>query len=376
LVAILQAEKADDETREQAIAAAGMVKAADLLAIEYTLVITNVPFLSRGKQSDLLKKHIEDHYKEAKQDLATAFLDRLLMLCARNGGVALVTPQNWHFLTSYGNFRRILLKTRHWHTIARLGPAAFQNMNWWAATTQLSILSEETPPHTAWFCDVDASKTRITDEKPFHLKHNPVTVTTQADQLANPDARIAPELGATASFLRDRADSLQGLATADYSRFGCCFWEVSAPSSKWTFQQSTVLQNCMYGGKEHALRWEEGRGELAKNPLARIQGLAALGKQGVAVSQMNRLCATLYMGELFDNNTAVIIPTEVADLSAIWAYCSSPDFYEEVRKIDKSTAVTNATLVKVPFDLAHWQKVAAEKYPNGLPEPESDDPTQ
>ena len=33
-------------------------------------------------------------------------------------------------------------------------------------------------------------------------------------------------------------------------------------------------------------------------------------------------------------------------------------------------------LVKVPFDLAHWQKVAIEKYPNGLPDPESDDPTQ
>ena len=30
----------------------------------------------------------------------------------------------------------------------------------------------------------------------------------------------------------------------------------------------------------------------------------------------------------------------------------------------------------MPFDLAHWQQVAAEKYPNGLPEPYSDDPTQ
>ncbi|MDP9362640.1 MAG: BREX-1 system adenine-specific DNA-methyltransferase PglX [Chloroflexota bacterium] len=32
--------------------------------------------------------------------------------------------------------------------------------------------------------------------------------------------------------------------------------------------------------------------------------------------------------------------------------------------------------MKVPFDLDHWQQVAAEKYPNGLPEPHSDDPTQ
>jgi len=33
-------------------------------------------------------------------------------------------------------------------------------------------------------------------------------------------------------------------------------------------------------------------------------------------------------------------------------------------------------LVKVPFDLDHWTKVAQEKYPNGLPKPYSDDPTQ
>ena len=31
---------------------------------------------------------------------------------------------------------------------------------------------------------------------------------------------------------------------------------------------------------------------------------------------------------------------------------------------------------KVPFDLAHWQKVAAAKYPDGLPKPFSSDPTQ
>jgi hypothetical protein len=47
-----------------------------------------------------------------------------------------------------------------------------------------------------------------------------------------------------------------------------------------------------------------------------------------------------------------------------------------VRQIDASLKVTNAVFVEVPFDLAYWQKVAAERYPNGLPEPYSNDPTQ
>lgn len=33
-------------------------------------------------------------------------------------------------------------------------------------------------------------------------------------------------------------------------------------------------------------------------------------------------------------------------------------------------------MVKVPFDLAYWRQVATERFPNGLPKPYSDDPTQ
>jgi hypothetical protein len=47
-----------------------------------------------------------------------------------------------------------------------------------------------------------------------------------------------------------------------------------------------------------------------------------------------------------------------------------------VRRIDQSLKVTNNTLVKIPFEAARWRRVAAENYPNGLPEPDSNDPTQ
>ena len=38
--------------------------------------------------------------------------------------------------------------------------------------------------------------------------------------------------------------------------------------------------------------------------------------------------------------------------------------------------MTAATLTKVPFELERWQRVAAEEYPQGLPKPFSNDPTQ
>ncbi len=63
-------------------------------------------------------------------------------------------------------------------------------------------------------------------------------------------------------------------------------------------------------------------------------------------------------------------------LPAIWCFCSSPEYHQAVRRIDQKLNVTNATLTKVPFDLDHWTIVASERYPNGLPLPYSDDPTQ
>jgi hypothetical protein len=91
---------------------------------------------------------------------------------------------------------------------------------------------------------------------------------------------------------------------------------------------------------------------------------------------MRKLPVTLYNKFAFDNNTAVIIPKNECHLPAIWCFCSSPEYNQAVRQIDQSLKVTNATLVKVPFNLDHWTKVAEEKYPNGLPKPYTDDPTQ
>jgi hypothetical protein len=75
-------------------------------------------------------------------------------------------------------------------------------------------------------------------------------------------------------------------------------------------------------------------------------------------------------------NTAMIVPRDTTHLPPIWCFCSSAEFNEAVRRIDQALKVTNATLVKIPFDLEYWQQVAAERYPNGLPKPHSDDPTQ
>jgi hypothetical protein len=88
------------------------------------------------------------------------------------------------------------------------------------------------------------------------------------------------------------------------------------------------------------------------------------------------LPVTLYSGELYDQSSTAIIPQDPKHLPALWAFCSSEEFFPAVQLVDGKRNKTNQTYVKIPFDLAHWQKVAAEKYPHELPKPFSSDPTQ
>ena len=91
---------------------------------------------------------------------------------------------------------------------------------------------------------------------------------------------------------------------------------------------------------------------------------------------MSGLPTALHTQTAFDTNCAVVLPRDEKLLPAIWCFCSSPDYIESVRRIDQKMNVTNATLVKVPFDLKYWVKMAEEQYPNGLPLSYTNDCTQ
>src|SRR5690606_11830862 len=84
----------------------------------------------------------------------------------------------------------------------------------------------------------------------------------------------------------------------------------------------------------------------------------------------------LFDGDFFDDNTAVLIPHNASHRDALWAFVSDESFSAEVRKVDQALKVTSSSFLAIPFDLKRWQNVALQRYPNGLPEPESDDPTQ
>src|SRR5690606_31210452 len=105
-------------------------RAGKLLAQKYVWQITNVPYLSSGKQDDALKEYGEKNYPRSKGDLATVFYEKLLNSTIKGGTSAVVIPQNWLFLFTYNAFRKYLLQNYEWNILARLGAKAFQTPMW------------------------------------------------------------------------------------------------------------------------------------------------------------------------------------------------------------------------------------------------------
>ena len=479
------AEEPSDEGREAAIAARGVAQAAELLAGQYHLVVTNVPYLARGKQAEKLRKFCADHHPAAKNDLATVFLERCLALCTQGGTASLVLPQNWLFLTSYRKLREKLLTNETWNLIAWLGEGGFESsaaagafvalltlsrgnqvaQNWSlteaAAASSLLRLDtadahsagpvEDAPPSRAGRHGLDAvdaqlaghvrgaspdtvglhesnasdprsvsnvqgssgggaslhgleisdgqpaspayaalhnradlhgldvSTVRSASEKAAGLRSLDIHRVEQSVQLKNPDARVTLDDASGIALLSNYADGVHGFGSKDSPRFFRQFWEIDNFADDWQFLQTTVDQTSPWLGCEQVVFWQRGSGILAergKLGLAVPAGRMAWGRLGVAVSQMRTLPSALYTGEIFDKNVAVVSPEKEAHLPAIWCYCSSPEYHDAVRRIDQSLKVTNASLTKVHFDLERWTDVARREYPNGLPRPYSDDPTQ
>lgn len=372
-----QTTKYQNDTTELKVIAQGLAKAAELLVGQFTLVITNVPYLGRGNQNEVIMEYCSRFYPETKNDLATCFIERCLKLCSEDSGTAaLVTPQSWLFSDGYKKFRHRLLIEVTWDSLARLGSHAFETIGGEVVNVALNTLSVKAPSQEHCLMGLDASSELSAVEKAYALVNSKVTIVSQFEQLKNPDGRVILDKEYTSSSIRlsEYVLVLQGSSTGDDGKFIREFWEVKNYLRwKWLLGPSSEGD---FSGRSVVWDWPSDNCELATYKGARIQGLDAVGQKGISVGASGRVVIGLYLGEFYNKALASIIPKNQLDLSALVCFFESGEFEVEVRRLDKKLAITPGTFGKVPFDLAHWKAIAANRYPGGLPKPRSNHPTQ
>ena len=240
----------------------------------------------------------------------------------------------------------------------------------------LFSLTRQKPNEQTHYWGVDVSADKSPAAKAVNLRSSDIKYIPQVKQLTNPDYGITLETENVTNRLGLYANSLAGLDNGDTLQFRFFWWEIPYIDTVWVFQVNSAKNTELFTGRERILRWENGKGKLTACPGARISNIDMWDQKGLYVSRMGDLPSTLCLRSAWDRNGAFIIPKKEGDLLALWAFASSESFSPEVRKINQKLSVAESAFEKVPFDLEHWQKVAEENYPNGLPAPYSNDPTQ
>jgi hypothetical protein len=380
----LAAEHANVDEGELAISAQGLLDAAELLMSRFTLVATNVPYLGIRKQRRELTDFAREYHEDARHELATMFMERCLTFCKRESTTAVVSQQSWLSIGSYEGLRESLLKTTKWNLVARLGPGAFEEISGEVVNIGFFVLTQRPPLIGDTFAALDVTFAKSPALKAFHCASAPVVAVLQLAQSDNPDSRIVFEPASTGSKVNAFARSLAGIQNGDSPMYLRYFWEVPMAGETWSFQRTSPSSTRTTGGMNTLIYYDTHEGHLRAPSKWRREALhdsdqrgkPFWGKRGVLIARMGNLPASLYLGELYDQACAAIVPENNDVLPALWAFCSSDEFAKEVRKLDRKVNVTSATLTKVPFDLPRWRRVAAEAFPKGLPAATSVDPTE
>lgn len=138
------------------------VRLLQVIDRQYTVVVTNPPYLGSTYMDETLKRYIAIYYKAGKRDLYAAFILRCLQLCKLHGRVAMVTMQSWMFLRNYtelralpeeklitaqkqGSFMGVLRETSI-EALAHLGGNAFEEISGEVVKSVMYAIKKSPPP--------------------------------------------------------------------------------------------------------------------------------------------------------------------------------------------------------------------------------------
>lgn len=372
LIRLAAASESDDPaTAVLGADAAVIARSAQLLSRRYSLVATNVPYLTAQKQEPRLADHISSSFALPLSDLFTAMMIRAATHATT---VALVSPQKWWFLATFENFRSFLFRSYPIVLAANLGVKSFTTPMW-DFPIGLTVASERDPGSVdGAVAFVDASAGRDAASKSALLRSVSPVIRPLRSVTQSPGAILASADTGAGVPLSSLCDMFEGQKPGQTQRATRQFWEIESVRRPWKLLASSPGSgsDAAFSGLSKVVL--EDKELLARVAEANTSGQGAHGRRGVLIAKIGELPASLYGGWAFDNNTFALVPHDESVTGALWQFVASGEFTRAARAINQKLDIALGAVGQVPFDLDRWRRVAEEAGP--LPEPWSDDPTQ
>ncbi|MCF6207395.1 MAG: BREX-1 system adenine-specific DNA-methyltransferase PglX [Sulfurovum sp.] len=105
-----------------------IVKLMRYLQKEYTVTVTNPPYMGSKGMNKTLSTFVKKHYPDSKSDLFACFMERCLTFTEEHGFMGMINQHSWMFLSSYEKLRKKIIEHHHIDTLVHLGPRAFEEI--------------------------------------------------------------------------------------------------------------------------------------------------------------------------------------------------------------------------------------------------------
>ncbi|QOW09784.1 BREX-1 system adenine-specific DNA-methyltransferase PglX [Kaistella flava (ex Peng et al. 2021)] len=328
----------------------------ELCRKRYDVIVMNPPFGAASKNS---KKYIEDNYSLSKADLASVFIDRMLLMLSNDANLGSITTRTIFFLSTYSAWRRkYILEENQIQTMIDLGGGVLDAM---VETSAYVIKKGKSTNKSIFF--------RLTDyqDKELNLK------TVLLDSLSNNTYKLNPNLflllpnaplcywaiNKAFDLSKDNpkisdttASAKKGLDTGNNFRFIRNQWEI-IEQNNWEFFILNEESTRIFGDYYTVINWKE-KGKEVKVYGGNIRNEKEYFKEGLswAFRSVYFKPHIIPKGFIPTSSKSLMVFSHADDISVICGLFNS-QLYDYIIKLnlekDYQPAYNNGTVNNLPI---------------------------
>ena len=198
------------------------------------IFVTNPPFMGKRDMDTSLKDYLLANYPESKGDLCVSFIQRTIQLMGDKDVLGVVSQNNWMYLSSLKDFRKIFLAKQTLKECIDLGSNAFEDINGEKTNVALCVIGNSEIKTTRFynlkFKNITEKKSLVTTksistELTFELNQNQFLKNSHLEFNYQLEHRFDNIQGL--QLYSEFANPMQGTSTGNNTEFVKFAWEVN-----------------------------------------------------------------------------------------------------------------------------------------------------
>ncbi|QHV91480.1 putative type II restriction enzyme methylasesubunit [Lacticaseibacillus paracasei] len=293
-----------------------------ILAAQYTIVVTNPPYMGSGKMTPSLSKFVKREYPDSKADLFAVFMELAQKLNVQNGYHALITQHQWMFLSSFEKLR-VKLRKNVLINMAHLGTRAFEEIGGEVVQSTAFVMRNASIPSYVGTYErlVNAPSQTAKEDAYLEMVKDPSckglyrTNQTNFEKISGSPIAYWASNHIVSLFQHEAISNYyvgkEGLGTGDNKKFLRSWYEIHAPFVPgWQHYQKGGSYRKWYGNNELMLDWRANGKAIRSLKRANIRNLSYQGKTGITWSAISSGAPSFRYAEncFFDSKGPLFFP--------------------------------------------------------------------